>query len=275
MKKLHILGFILGGMGLLCLGDRAFSEEAANVRALFMSTAGSIVDTSSEKSKEAQKTQVKTAKKNSTSKIATKYSIPAGLEVRAVKVLEDGREIPIDLKKNALKSGEKFVIYFRTNLPGYVQIVNVTPDKRLNRLGVWQVPEFAEVKFPPEGEFTLAGVKGREKLMMVFYPCNPSMNSERQVAYTRDIVVVNNRDNNLRVSNEISQNLPICFYEGEKIVYQNYQRIYAVETRDIILSSSSRHNVMSSYEDGRNYYISRVSNKKISPLVVELEILHK
>jgi len=274
MRKVHILSFILGGVGLFLLGDRAFSEATANVRALFMSTAGSIVDTSSEKTKETEKTQLKTAKKKSSS-IVTKVSIPAGLEVRAVKVLEDGREIPIDLKRNALKSGEKFIIYFRTNLPGYVQIVNITPDKRLNKLDVWQVPEFSEVKFPPEGEFTLTGVKGREKLLMVFYPCNPLITGERQVDYTRDIVVVNNRDNNLKVSDEIRQNLPGCFYEGEKLVYQKGKRRYFTETRDIIISSSARQSLMSSYEDERNYYVSRVSNKKINPLVVELEVLHK
>jgi len=275
MKKRIFLASILGGIGIFFLGNTVLSENIANVRALFMSTAGSIIDTSSEKTKEISKTHVASSKKHSSSKAITKYSIPAGLEVRAVKVLDNGKEIPIDLRKNALKSGEKFVIYFKTNLPGYVQILNITPDKRLNRLGVWQVSEFTEVKFPPEGEFTLTGVKGKEKLMMVFYPCMPSMDTEKQVSYTRDIIVVSQKDSNLKVDDGISHNLPICFYEKDRIVYQKNKNVYTIATRDIVLSSKFGRNIMSGYEDERNYYVSKVNYRKMTPLIVELEILHK
>jgi len=216
---------------------------------------------------ETKNEKVVAKKKSGANTNFTKAEIPAGLEVKVYKIIGDSYT-PVNLKRSTLRSGEEFFVVFRTNLPGFVEVINVTPDKRVNKLGVWEVQGFQEVKLPPEGNFKLTGTKGKEKLMLVFYPCNPV-----QTALTRDIVVVQSSQT-AQVSSHVKSSLPSCSYEGNGVQY-NLPNKNLVVTRDIVITNTNKWVAYSSYEGESNYYIGKFSADNIKPVVATLEILHK
>lgn len=251
-----------------------FADDASNVsaRALFMTTAGSLITVENQqtnKSTEAKRKSLTAKKKNTTNTNLTKAEIPAGIEVKVYKIMEGNLE-EINLKKSALKSGDEFFVGFRTNLPGFVEVINVTPDKRVNKLGVWQVQAFQEVKLPPEGNFKLTGIKGKEKLMLIFYPCKPV---QTQTASTRDIVIAQSAPV-AQVNSYVENSLPSCSYENNGVEY-NLPNKKVVVSRDIVLTDTNKLVTYSSYEDGSNYYIGKFSANSIKPVVATIEILHK
>lgn len=237
-----------------------------------MSTAGSIVKAEDEKniSKNEKYVSKKEPKKIEKTTL-TKAQIPAGMELKVYKISNDGKKQEVNLKKTIFKDNEKFVVTLRTNLPGYVEVINKNPSNKITSLGKWQVPAFAEVTIPSEGEFSFAGEKGKEQLWFVFYPCKPVNEDTKFQTASRDITIVNS-SNSMNVSYNINKSIPVCEYRENGVEYKSDKKVYTV-TRDIVLNSGVK-NVNYSYEDGSNYYVTKIDKKNIKPVVAVIEIIH-
>ncbi|MEZ0322879.1 MAG: hypothetical protein ABWJ98_01020 [Hydrogenothermaceae bacterium] len=249
----------------------ALSTETST-RAIFMSTAGSVIEKTEQKGNEESK-KAATAKKITNSNSSLKQKIPAGLSIQVLKVEENNSLTPVNPSKYTFKSGDRFIVKFETNLPGYVEIYNITPDKRINNLGTYEVPGFSAAKFPKEGEFQLVNKKGIETLEFVFHPCNPEKSDTQKVA-SRDITVVSNENTSAVVNSSYAQALPSCSIKDEGIEYkQNNGKVAMITSRDIIATNSSNYSNVK-FEDNTIYSIKKISNNSVKPIIAVLKIKH-
>ena len=264
MKRKTYLS-ILGALSFIF----ADSSPEVSARALFMTTAGSHITVDNQEANQSVKKEKVTHAKKRRKRyhVFTKAEIPAGLEVKVYKITSDGYR-RVNLRRSVLRDGDEFFVEFRTNLPGFVEVINVTPDKRVNKLGVWKVQAFQEVRLPPQGNFKLTGRKGREKLMLVFYPCKPV-----KTAFTRDIVIAQSTPT-AKVDSRVEKSLPGCEYDEEGVEYDLPDKKVVV-SRDIVLTNAEQKTEYSSYEGGSNYYIGKFSANNVKPIVATIEILHK
>lgn len=234
------------------------AQEKASSRAIFMSTAGSAIQTTPQKVAKAQTLPQK---------------IPAGLALEVVKIYPDGTVKTVNPSKHIFKTGDKFIVKFQTNLPGIVEVFNITPDKRINFLGTWQVPAFQPVQLPPEAEFQLTkpvkSAKGIEELQFMFYPCRVSP----QIA-SRDIRVVSPQGGSYYgdINEGYLNLLPGCRYENQRVIIENEGQTSSYQSRDIITSTPFS---KSNYEGGYTYAINEFSQKEFKPLRAVLRIHHK
>lgn len=249
----------------------ALAQEGISTRAIFMSTAGSTVSTDKPQETKSAK-QTKVAKEKDYSNQQTlKQLIPAGLSVEVLKISSmDGLLSHVDPSKYRFKTGDKFIVKFQTNLPGYVGVYNITPDRRVNRLGIYQVPAFLNVQLPAEGEFQFINKKGEEKLVFVFIPCKPESR-----AVSRDIITVSSQNNYGNVSDSYVENLPSCnVRENDEIEYESPSGRVTTASRDII-NTASYSTIDSKYESGNIYTIKKMDFGNIKPVVAVLRFIHE
>lgn len=255
---------------LISITSFVFAEEIASTRAIFMSTAGSTVSTEkSQESKISKQTNV-TNQGNISNQKTLEQVIPAGLSIEVLKIERNGMPVKVNPSNYRFKTGDKFIVRFQTNLPGYVGIYNITPDKRINRLGIYQVPAFQSVQLPMDGEFEFVNKKGKEELAFIFVPCKP----EDKVA-SRDIVTVSSQNNYGNVSSYYVENLPFCkVREDDEIEYSIPKGKVITASRDII-NTASYSTLDSKYESGNIYTIKNMNFENIEPIVAILRFFHK
>lgn len=272
MKKMIVGGVLAGVLGLSAL-TLSFAEESS-LRAIFMSPAGSVIKTEEQKQPEKQevsKTEKVVKKTTAKKSNSDNYKIVnAGLSVEVVKVEDDGRAFNVDPKKYVFKDGDKFIVKFQTNLPGYVEVYNINSMNKINKLGVYQVEPFTYVQLPPNGEFQFTGTKGDEKLVLTFYPCNTKSKST-QVA-TRDIVI-SQTTSNVNYS-QLNDTVPSCKVSEDQVEYKINNKIQKYASRDIITTNKIQ-NSNYAYEDGAVYSIEKIDNKNIKPIITVIEFKHK
>ncbi|QER41751.1 DUF4384 domain-containing protein [Thermodesulfobacterium sp. TA1] len=239
-----------------------FSNEKVSARNLFMTTAGSVVET--DKKQSSSPTTKKDSKKDTKSIV----KIPSGLSIEVVK-FENGKGISVNPQQYRFKTGDEFIVKFQTNVPGVVKVYNINPKNRINHLGTWIIKKgFMMTQLPPnEGTFKFINTKGKEKLIFEFYPCKVEEQILKQYTSVRDIVLVDNTDQqSIKYNDEFSNYLPVCYRLKSQIETKR------VSSRDIILTSTAD---LIKFEDGANFAISEVHNKNTKPIVALIELRHK
>lgn len=256
MRKFLLLSAFLATV----IGFSSEEESESSIRAIFLSTSNNVIEVNTSKTYKRPKAYT-----------FTKAEIPAGIELKVYKVQKDGRIKQINLRKNILKTGDEFYIEFRTNVPGFVEVINITPKGEIKLLGVWKIPAFTPVRLPPKGNFKLVNKKGKEKLVFILYPCQPVVSKN-----SRDIEVVYT-SNQIQLSQYVKQKLPICSYTSNGVIYTLNNERKVVSARDIIISSSQSklQTQYVSYEQGANYYIDMINPEDIKPIVATIEIIHR
>ena len=259
MKKFLLLSALLT----LVIGFSSDEKTEPNIRAVFISTANNVIEVNPSKAH----------KKTHKNYQFTKAEIPAGIELKVYKILKNGEVKEVNLKRNVLKTGDEFFIEFRTNVPGIVQAINITPDKRVKPLGVWSVPAFFPVRLPPNGNFKLVKKKGKEKLVLILYPCKPK-------AYTKDLEITNYNSYQVQLKPYVGKVLPAC--NSERTADKKHiAGIYLSSNgeirnaRDIEFVLSKYKPQYATYEQGAYYYITPIKPGEVKPIVATIEIIHR
>lgn len=252
-----------------------FAKAQTSARAVFMSTSGSIISENSNEYKNKQQKQLSKVKKGKSEKEILQ-EIPAGISIEVLKINEDRNLVKVNPSKHKFNTGDKFVVNFETNLPGFVSIYNITPDKRINYLGTYQVSAFQVTRLPVDGEFQFINKKGEEKLQFVFYPCKPNENE----TISRDISIVKSGYQNGygNIKDSYLHNLPLCYINDKSLEYKHKDGKVVIASRDIInLNGDSR--ILSSntakYEEDRLYFIQNINADEIKPIYSLIRLKHK
>ncbi|MBL8323403.1 MAG: hypothetical protein JNJ89_00435 [Rubrivivax sp.] len=100
----------------------------------------------------------------------------------------DGMPIPVDPATHVFRTGERFVVHYRPNLPGRVEIHNVNPlgvETRIDALDV------AGGELATLGPYEFADAKGDEMLRIVLSPCTtpPLMTATRNIVKPPEVRV--------------------------------------------------------------------------------------
>lgn len=251
-------GLLLG----LTLGCLTLAQEHS-ARSLFMSTAGSEVIYKQETTVRTEK-QTRVKREASTPRPQVYYGM--SLQVYANK---NGRLVPVDFRSYTFRTGDRFKVKVTYNSPGIVEFVNIDPEGRENYLGNWVVEEaFTGTMLPAEGSFKFTGTKGRELLIVRFFPCRPEdrdMVREINVSSSRAIQFV--RDEDIK---------PASF--GAELSACNPNRIKRHGGYSEYTTASSR-SIMVVHEqvEKRTYYFVSQENyqRGEEPIVAVLEFKHR
>ncbi len=107
----------------------------------------------------------------------------AGLAFEVHAVNPGGASFPVDPSSHVFRTGDRFVVYFRTTLPGRMDIYNINPAGQQSLIDSSQI---AAGQLARLGPYEFTAITGNEQLRLVLQPCStPSL-----VAATRDIVRV-------------------------------------------------------------------------------------
>ncbi len=249
----------------------ALAQESSQVnpRALFKSTAGSEVyveQSQSEKQGPKTTARAKTKKEAPTARVSPHLGMY--VEVYSVK---EGRNILVDPKRYAFSSGERFKVKVYYNTPGVVEFINVDPNGKASYLGKYVLEEpFSGTMLPADGSFVFVDTKGKEKLVINFYPCRvDDRHKAREVntASSRGIALVKDEEYK---NTSFKVNLPTCNIEE-----MQPQQI----TVDTYVASARGITVVEEVKEKRTYYF--VSSDKYSkqgttqPITAIIELIHK
>ncbi|MEZ0343758.1 MAG: hypothetical protein ABWJ99_02990 [Caldimicrobium sp.] len=238
-KKLISLGTFLALLsGQLLASEAPEKVSSSYARSLFMSTAGSVIQY--DKNKETKK-KVSTAKPSM--KYASKNNFTTGMQIQVLRLAGDNILKPVNPYSYVFKEGDKFKVRVRVNLPGVVMFYNVDPKGNENYLGAWPIEKaFSTVEIPYEGSFEFYGVKGEDKLYVIFKPCqvNPEIVStfEKKTSYSRSIRLVDSASTQkVQLKEEVHTYLPTCVAD---INYYSEENIKKEKTQFINYSRSIR-----------------------------------
>lgn len=255
----------------LSLFGLVFAQESSQVspRVLFKSTAGSEVyveNSRSEKQSPKTVTKARTRKETPSAKVSPHLGMY--VEVYAVK---GGRNILVDPKRYTFSSGERFKVKVYYNSPGVVEFINVDPNGKVSYLGKYVLEEpFSGTMLPADGSFVFVDTKGKEKLIINFYPCrvdDKNRAREINIASSRGIALVKDEEYK-NVS--FNLNLPTC-----NIQESQPQQI----TVDTYVASARGITVVEEVKEKRTYYFvssdKYVEQDKVQPITAVLELIHK
>ncbi len=264
MKKVLLPLSILG----LALAQE---PSQVNPRVLFKSTAGSEVYIEQSQSEEqSPKTTARAKAKTKKESPTAKVSPHLGMYVEVYSVKE-GRNILVDPKRYAFSSGERFKVKVYYNSPGVVEFINVDPNGKVSYLGKYVLEEpFSGTMLPADGSFVFVDTKGKEKLIINFYPCRvDDKNRAREVntASSRGIALVKDEEYK---NTSFKVNLPTCNIEERQP-----QQI----TVDTYVASARGITVVEEVKEKRTYYFMSgdkyVEQDKVQPIIAVLELIHK
>lgn len=245
----------------------AFSQEA-RPRSLFMSTAQSkvIYKQPEEPGKPKQNSVTKKPTKPTEQEKINEVYYGMRVQIYAEK---NGKPIPVNPKTYYFKTGDRFKVKIEYNTPGIVEFINIDPKGKTTYLGSWVVEHaFTGTMLPADGYFKFVGTKGTEKLIVRFFPCNPTdKNKIREIntASSRSIAFVKEEDVQPA---EVNLNLPACNFENmDSKVAGIPKTVNAVSSREIVFIQ----------EEKRLYYmISQEDyNKNKEPIYAVLELKHR
>ena len=94
--------------------------------------------------------------------------VHAGIAYQVWLLGRDGSRTPVDPANRVFASGERFEVDYRPNFPGTIEVFNIDPvgkQERIDRL------ELAAAELGKLGPYEFGGEKGEEKLRIVLYPC--------------------------------------------------------------------------------------------------------
>lgn len=107
----------------------------------------------------------------------------AGLAFEVHAMGGDGTTVPVDPVAHQFRTGDRFVVYFRPALPGFMDVYNI------NAAGIQthiDSQELAAAQLARLGPYEFAAMTGEEQLRLVLSPCStPAL-----AGVTRDIVKV-------------------------------------------------------------------------------------
>lgn len=255
-------GFIAGAI-LLWAG----LSLAQSARSLFMSTAGSEV-IYREETKTVREVVRKEQKERIRPKETPSPQVYYGLSLQ-VYAEKNGRLVPVDPRKYTFRTGDRFKVKVLYNSPGIVEFINVDPQGRETHLGRWVVEEaFTGTMLPADGYFKFTDTKGRELLIVRFFPCVPqdrNMVREINTASSRAITVV--RDEDIKPVS-FNASLPACPTSG-----MPEERNY----RDYITASSRGITVVHERVEKRTYYLMSQDSyqREGQPITAVLELKHR
>jgi hypothetical protein len=107
----------------------------------------------------------------------------AGLAFEVHALAADGAGVPVDPATHQFRTGDRFVVYFRPALPGYMDVYNVNAAGIRTHIDSL---ELAAAQLTRLGPYEFAAMTGEEQLRLVLFPCTtPAL-----VSATRDIVKV-------------------------------------------------------------------------------------
>ncbi|AHF97988.1 MAG: hypothetical protein ACPLW6_07395 [Desulfurella sp.] len=260
----------------------AFGGDGVSSRALFFSTAGTAISVPSVSSTKIETTTVVekhtvTKVTNSNEDYAAKanefyqkkpyvkkiaqtlqQNIPAGFSIKIEKVTDSGI-INVNPSDYKFKTGDKFIVNFQTNLPGIVEVSNISPTGEETKLIQEYVEAFTPIQIPGngQGEFEFQDSTGVEKLVFKLYSCkNPS---KQTYIASRSINIVRNNDNYGKVNNAVFESLPNC-----KKSYESN----ASSSRSIVISNNS-------YVEDASYYVSNTEAGSSQPIVAIVRLIHE
>ncbi|MCX7873199.1 MAG: hypothetical protein N2327_02035 [Caldimicrobium sp.] len=246
----------------------SFAQENISPRSLFISPTGGRIEYKEEKrAREGVKSQVH--RKEETPKTKATKEQYLGMEVQVLVPTEMGLR-PIDHKSHVFSTGDRFKVQIFYNSPGVVEFYNENPEGKITYLGQWIVEQaFSGTVLPKDGWFWFKDKKGKDKLIIYFYPCQPQDKKvvERVYSmYSRDIGVIRDKSlSKLKLDENVYTSLPICsISESEK-----KREDYASASRNIIYVEEKT--------TRKTYYFASLEDYKANnkPVVAVLEFIHQ
>jgi hypothetical protein len=117
------------------------------------------------------------------SAVAADVPLVAGLAFEVHALGANGASVPVDPATHQFRTGDRFVVYFRPALPGYMDVYNVNAAGIVTHIDSL---ELAAAQLTRLGPYEFAALTGDEQLRLVLSPCStPAL-----VGATRDIVKV-------------------------------------------------------------------------------------
>lgn len=249
---------------LLFISAISFAEP--NARSLFMSTAGSMVEVKDEK---PQKKQTVSTTSNKKAKKEEVQDVYMGMQV-AVYLKGENNLVPVNHRKYVFRTGQEFKVQVMYNTPGVVEFYNINSRGQKNYLGRWLVEKpFEGTLLPKDAFFKFEGEKGKEKLLILFYPCQPHDKKvvEEIMVASRDIAVVKD-ESYKEVSLRDNINLPMCNFEDMEKRRDKDNVVTQAASRNIV--------VMEERTTRRVYYLVNSKDyKQGEPIVAVLELEHR
>lgn len=250
---------------------QGLSQETASPRNLFMSPAGSKIEYREDDKKEKDITKVQQKEKtNKSTAIETTRKEYLGMEVQVLIPAGIGLR-PIDYKRHVFKTGDRFKVQIFYNSPGIVEFENENPEGKVSYLGRWIVESaFSGSLLPRDGWFSFDAKKGRERLIIYFYPCQPydkKLVEETKTAYSRDIAFVKDKniDEQVTIKENIYSSLPLCDFSEKKRSRDEYVSM----SRDIVYKEEKTTKAF--------YYLAPYERYKEDkkPIIAILEFTHR
>lgn len=213
MRKGFLLSILGIGLSSLVLA------QSSSPRSLFLSTQGSPVHVRDKEDVKAEnkasvRKHAKSANNTKTSSQAQSKSSKIYLGAELQVLVPSGNLMkPINPKTHVFKEGDMFKVQLLYNSPGLVEFVNIDRTGKERYLGKWVVEKsFEGAVLPGDGWFRFEGPKGKDLLLVRFYPCSPNEGivrevrnvSSRSIGFVRDEKV-----GEVKVVQELSS-LPAC-----------------------------------------------------------------
>ncbi|MDW8434296.1 MAG: hypothetical protein RMK35_05775 [Aquificaceae bacterium] len=233
-----------------------------------MSPAGSRIEYKEEKKvREEVKPQVHRREETTKTKVARKQYL--GMEVQVLVPSGMGLR-PVDHKNHIFRTGDRFKVQVFYNSPGVVEFYNENPEGKVTYLGRWVVEQaFSGTVLPKDGWFSFKDKKGRDKLIVYFYPCQPydkKVVEEIYTAYSRDIgVVKDNSLSKLNIDENVYASLPMCNFSESGRMKEDY------------VSASRNIVYMEEKTTRKTYYFVSLEDYKANnkPVIAVLEFIHR
>lgn len=103
----------------------------------------------------------------------------AGIAFEVHAVTNDGAAAPVDPAQHVFHTGDRFMVFYRPNLPGRVDIFNLDPQNRESRIDASEVGAGQLVTLGP---YRFVDTKGAEVLRIVLSPCDARVRGVRNIA---------------------------------------------------------------------------------------------
>lgn len=114
---------------------------------------------------------------------APQAELHAGIAYEVHALGPGGSSTPVDTRTRSFATGERFIVYYRTTLPGKVTVHNVNPHGQERRIDSIDV---AAGQLATLGPYEFRDIKGDEVLRLHLTPCR----TDTLILATRDIIKV-------------------------------------------------------------------------------------
>lgn len=262
---------------------------AASSRALFLSTAGTVISSPSSNNKKGitykKTTTVITEKPEVTSTqrisnpssvyninpVSFKEEIPTGVSVKIIKINTNGSSEYVNPATYNFKTGQKFIVKFETNTPGLISVENISPRGNKTWLIMPKpVEALKNIILPiPPFYFKFNGKPGIEKLKFVFDSCRYNISSYQPNtdggSSSRSIVLGGGGSSGYgNISTQALDNLPVCSENSNN----------NLKEADYNYSSSRSISLGGSFEQNASYYVYKNPTKDMRAISFTIKINH-